>query len=145
MVRTLSDHIEKLFILWRSDPSISHLELVHRRRISKQHCLTKWPSCCPFLSLLFLPLVRVREEQNFKNPGMCSMSYFVIKRQSVNHPWRPRSKATRIVYGCSCLTYVRGFITTYSNITYHIALSNERTSKTNSNNYKLQIDEDLDL
>ncbi len=44
---------------------------------------------------LFLPLVRFREEQNFRNPGLCSISYFVIKRRSANHSWRPSSKAAR--------------------------------------------------
>ncbi len=37
----------------------------------------------------------LREEQNFGNPGMCSISYFLIKRRSANHSWRPSSKAAR--------------------------------------------------
>ncbi len=49
----------------------------------RAQCLDDYPSSCPFLSPLFLPLVRCREEQNFGNPGMCSISYFVIKRHLV--------------------------------------------------------------
>ncbi len=44
----------------------------------------------------FLPLVRFcAEEQNFGNPRMCSISYFVIKRCSANHLWRLISNAAR--------------------------------------------------
>ncbi len=84
------------------------LKLLHRWRSSKAHCLAEKPSNCPFLSPLFLPLVRFREEQNFRNPEMCSISYFVIKRRSANHSWRPSSKAPRKKHQCgsrvSCLT-----------------------------------------
>ncbi len=48
-----------------------------------------------FFSPLFLPLVGFREEQNFRNPGMCRVSNFAIKRRSANHSRWPSSKAAR--------------------------------------------------
>ncbi len=41
------------------------------------------------------PRVRFREEQNFRNYSMCTISYFVLKSRSANFTWQPRSKATR--------------------------------------------------
>ncbi len=63
--------------------------------LQKIHCLEEKPSRYPFLSPLFLPLVRFREEQNFRNPKMCSISNFVIKHWGANHSWWPSSKAAR--------------------------------------------------
>ncbi len=71
------------------------LNLARRWRSSKSHCFAEQPSSCPLLSPLFLPFVRFREEQNFRNPEMCTISYFVIKHRSANHSWRPSSKAAR--------------------------------------------------
>ncbi len=91
----MSGHIEKFEFLFYSHPSVSPLELAHRRRSSKAQYLEGLPSSYPLFSPLFLPLVRYREEQNFRNPGKCSISYFVIKCRSANHTWRPSSKAAR--------------------------------------------------
>ncbi len=59
-------------------------------RSSKAHFLEAQPPSCPYLLPLFLPLARFREEQNFRDPGMYRISYFVIKRRRENHSRRPR-------------------------------------------------------
>ncbi len=88
-------HREFFLCMLCSHPPVSHLALAWNWRSSKEHNLEEKLSSYPFLFPFFLSLVRFREEQNFKNPGMCSISYFVIKHRSENHSWWTNSKATR--------------------------------------------------
>ncbi len=46
---------------------------------------------------LFLPLVKFREKQNFKTPGMCNSPDFVITRRNANHSLWPSSKVRKKV------------------------------------------------
>ncbi len=75
--------------------------------------------------------VRFSEEQNFNNPGTCSISYFVIKHLSSNRSWRPSSKrARKYVSSAYKITTNSGFNIFWAIRFWHLPTEAPITTKT---------------